>query len=200
MSLAGTYALTVQALGITVVGTADRTGTIGIDAVDTTLPVGHAGVLTTRTSATAGVVTLTAGHDIVTGVVDIHWPGGCRYNMGGTVSDTNTLTLVIGDSAGDDLPAQTTAIVAAPPVSLDVTFDADNLTLIGAGASRQTSLRFMVSTSVELASLIVAGASWGWAEDMAVTNPLAGHTITTIEVSCGDATYTSNFKLTGLQY
>jgi hypothetical protein len=141
MSLAGTYALTVQALGITVVGTADRTGTIGIDAVDTTLPVGHAGVLTTRTSATAGVVTLTAGHDIVTGVVDIHWPGGCRYNMGGTVSDTNTLTLVIGDSAGDDLPAQTTAIVAAPPVSLDVTFDADNLTLIGAGASRQTSLR-----------------------------------------------------------
>lgn len=204
MSLAGTYSLTIQALGITVVGNADRTGTLGIDPVDTTLPVGKPGALTTRTSDTAGVVTLVAGHALGDGahVIDIHWPGGCRYNMAGTVA-TNALTLAIGDSAGDVLPTDTAlkaAIVATIPVSLDVTFDADNLTLIGAGASRQTSMRFMVSTAVELASLLVAGASWGWAEDMAVTNPLAGHTITTIEVSNGDATYTSNFKLTGLQY
>jgi hypothetical protein len=202
MSLSGSYSLTIQANGITVIGNADRTGTQSIDNVDTTLAIGHAGSLTTRTSDTAGVVTLTAGHDITTGVVDIHWDGGCRYNMGGTISDTNTLTLVIGDSGGDVLPDQDTAVVATPPETLDTTFDGDNLTLIGVGASRQTSIRFFDTddTIVGSAILLVAGGAWGWAEDIAITNPLTGNPITYAEASNGDAVYTSALKITGLQY
>ena len=204
MSAAGTYTLTIVASGETIVGSLPMTGDGGIDPINLTLPAGKAGALTTRTSDTAGVVTLVAGHGLGDGahVIDIHWPGGCRYNMAGTVA-TNALTLAIGDSAGDVLPTDTdlkAAIVATIPVTLlSPTFDADNLTLIGVGSSRQTSFRFIDTSTIELALLLVAGASWGWVDGAAIVNPLAGHTITSLEVSNGSSAATSVIKVAGLQ-
>ena len=75
MSLSGTYTLTVQASGEVIVGSVTRTGDMSIDSVNTALPVGHAGSLTTRVGDGSGTITLTAGHDIVTGDVDVHWAG-----------------------------------------------------------------------------------------------------------------------------
>jgi hypothetical protein len=201
MSFTGIYSETIQANGSVIVGTVTRTGDMGIDAVDTALPVGHSGQLTTRVGDGSGTITLTAGHDIVTGDVDVHWAGGCRYAMAGTVTVNALVVVDDAGSAGDVLPANLTSVVASKPITLDVTFDGDNVILIGCGASQQTSVRFIDGGGDIIAALLlVAGASWGWAEDTAVTNPLAGDAIVTVEVSCGNATSTSNFKLAGLQY
>jgi len=93
-------------------------------------------------------------------------------------------------------------VIATPPETLDVTFDGDNLTLIGVGASRQTSIRFFDVSDDIIGDpiLLVAGGAWGWAEDMAIPNPLTGNAVAYVEASNGDATYTSNLKITGLQY
>jgi len=189
MSLSGTYNLTISALGILVQGEAARTGTQGIDAIDDTLPVGHAGTLTTATIA------LVTGHGHTTGTFDVHGAGWCRYGCTVTIAgDTGTVAGGAGDALADG------AVVMTPAIVKDATFDGDNVVLIGVGVSRQTSIRFMHDATVKAAILLVAGASWGWAEDLAVTNPIAGDHITSIEVSNGDATYTSALKMTGLQY
>lgn len=68
------------------------------------------GSLTTRTDDNTGVATLSAGHNITTGmVVDVYWATGVRYGMGATVSG-NAVTIEGG--AGDVLPVQSTAITA----------------------------------------------------------------------------------------
>jgi hypothetical protein len=197
MSLSGNYTLSVTAAGVTCAGSLDRTGSLGIEPVDTSLAVAHAGVLTTYTSESVGVITLTAGHDVSTGVVDIHWPGYCRYNCDGVISNTNTLTLSGG--AGTALPAQSTVVSATPVTTLDVTFDGDNLVLIGAYASQQSSLRFLNAATVKLAVLLVAGGSWGWVSGVGITVPITGSAVTTIQLSNASITYASTFRLTGLQ-
>jgi len=195
MSLSGTYTLTVSASGETIVGSLAKTSSQSIESVNETLPVGHAGALTTTT------ITLVAGHGLGDGAhtMDVHWAGGCRY--GCTVTITTNSGAVTG-GAGDSLPGTAaTPVVVTAAVVLDVTFDGDNLVLIGVGASRQTSVRFIDGGSAVLAHLLlVAGSAWGWAADMAVANPLTGNAVVTIEVSNGSYEYTSALKIAGLQY
>jgi len=198
--LDGTYNMTIAACGVTVGGQVAATAIQGIEPVDTVLPVGHAGALT-RSDSDTGVVTLTAGHDIVTAKVDIHWLGGCRYNMDGVVTNTNTLT--VDGGAGDNLPAAAaTPVVATPAVSLDVSFDGDNLVLIGVGSVQQAHVRFVDVDTVTVGTpfLLAAGGVWGWASGLGSASPLAGNAIVAAQVSNGSATATSTFRMTGLQH
>jgi hypothetical protein len=198
MALSGEFSMTISALGVTITGSASREGDLGIEAVTTILPVGWAGVLT-RSDADTGVITLGAGHSVINGKVDVHWEGGCRYNMDGTVTDTNTLT--VDGGAGDDLPATAvTPVVSQNPSILDLTFDGDNLSLIGVGASRQTQVCFMASTAVLKSVFLIDNAAWGWADAMGGSNPLTGSAVTSVKASNGSSTLTNTVKITGLQY
>jgi len=202
MSLTGSFSQSISACGITITGSVPKTGTIGIEPVTTNLPVGNAGTLLTRTEDDTGTITLEAGHTIENGdVVDVHWSGGCRYGMTATTSGGTSVSADVDGGAGDVLPVEDTEVVVTVPVVLDLTFDGDNLVLIGVGANQQASVRFLDSGSaVLLSELVIANGSWGWASGMGVANPLTGNAVASVLASNGSAVSVCELKITGLQY
>ncbi len=199
MSLTGTYALVVSASGISIQTSMTRTASEGIEPVDTDLPTGKAGTLSARTDNDTGVATLATGHGLQTGdKVDVFWDGGIRYGMSATVNGND---VTIDQGAGDDLPAQDTAVVVTKPISLDVTFDGDNLVLIAASTSQRSHLTFVDAGGLTLAAVeIGTQEAWVWISGVGVANPLAGNPVAVIKASNSSSANTSNLKLTGLQY
>lgn len=84
------------------------------------IPAAKGGTLTTRGSSSAGTVTLTGGHGLTTGLVDVFWSGGSRANCDATIT-VNACVLTNG--AGDDLPALSTVVAVQKPINLqELTF------------------------------------------------------------------------------
>lgn len=200
MSLSGSYEIIISALGVTIQGSS---GTLladeGIEPVDKIVPAAKAVSAWVKTDANTAAGNLPAGHGFSTGKFDVFWTGGKRYGVDGTVA-VNALSLDGG--AGDDFPASADeTVVACPQTALDLTFDGDNLVLIGAVSNRAALLLFrdsgdsMIGDPVEL----LAGAPWGWATGRGV-NPLSGNAVASASVSNSDAAGTAHFKLTGLQH
>jgi len=200
MSLQGTYEVIISALGITIQGSA---GTLqaseGIEPVDITVPAAHGIGNWVKTDANTAAGNLPAGHGFSNGKFDVFWQGGKRYGVDGTIA-VNAITLDGG--AGDDFPASgELTVLACPQTALDLTFDGDNLVLIGAVSTRDALLLFrdaagaLVGSPVEL----LANAPWGWAAGRG-TSPLAGNAVAKASISNSDPAGTANFKLTGLQY
>jgi len=189
--LEGTHNMQISACGVTVGGEITENAISGIEPVDTSLPVGHAGTLTTATIA------MVTGHGLTNGTFDVHGDGWCRY--GCTIDFTGDSAAVTG-GAGDALADGAVVVTAA--VSLDVTFDGDNLRLIGVGASQQTHVQFVDSggSSVGTPFLLSAGGVWGWAYSLGTASPLAGNAVVGANVSNGSSTLASAFKMTGLQH
>jgi hypothetical protein len=96
------------------------------------LPAGKAGTLTTRTDDDTGEATLGDGHGILTGdEVDIFWCGGCRYGVtvGTVAGNVVPFGAPGGEGAGDNLPAQTTALVMTKRVPIEALFTGNKLKL-----------------------------------------------------------------------
>lgn len=200
MSLPGTYEVIISALGISIQG---NSGTLqasqGIDPVDTTLSVAKAVSAWVKLDAATAAGNLPAGHGFVSGKFDVFWDVGKRYGLDGTIS-TNALSLSGG--AGNDFPATgTTTVVACPQKALDLSFDGDNLVLIGAISTRGGLLLFRDSGGVLVGSPVelLANVPWGWATGRG-TNPLAGNAVASGSVSNSSTAGTAGFKLTGLQH
>lgn len=67
------------------------------------------GTLTTRTSATAGVITVSSGHGVTTShTLDVLWASGKVYGMTVSVSAATTITVTGG--SGDDFPVVDSAV------------------------------------------------------------------------------------------
>ena len=200
MSLKGSYQTIIAANGVSIQGGVSVfAAQQGIEPVDTELAAGAAVSAWVKDDANTASGNLTAGHGLSTGKFDVFWTGGRRYNVDGTVT-VNALALDGG--AGDDFPANgTSGIVVCPPTTLDVTFDGDNLVLIGALLSRLGLLIFwdsggaLIGDPVDLRALL----PWGWATGFG-NNPLAGNAVDHVTVSNGSSEGTAAFKLTGLQY
>lgn len=91
-----------------------------------TVTYDNAGTLTTRTSNTAGTVTVTAAHNIVTATTkNVRWQGGARtgVTIGAVSATTAGSTVAFSGGSGTNLPAQDAAIEF---------YDTDTIT-IGAG-------------------------------------------------------------------
>lgn len=196
MSLPGTYEVIIAAQGITIQGSQ---GTLqasqGIEPVDTTVPAAKAVSDWVKTDANTAGGNLLAGHGFTDGKFDAFWNGGRRYGLDGTIV-TNALTLDGG--AGDDFPESgDLTVVVCPQKPLDLSFDGDNLVLIGAISTRGCLLLFrdaggvLVGEPVEL----FQNVPWGWATGRGA-NPLAGNAVASASSTVGEA----GFKLTGLQY
>jgi hypothetical protein len=206
-NLVGSYEILSSAGGIVIRGTIPTVARMGIEPIVDDLPAGKLGTLT-RSEVNVGVATLSTGHGIHTGdIVDVHWAGGCRYNMTAEVSG-NSVTLdggigTIDESGGDDLPATAaTACVVTEPVSFDVTFDGDNLVQIGVGSNRQTNVRFVDANGATVGTpfLLVAGGGWAWTKDLQTPSPLAGNPVAAVKASNGSGALVAEFKMNGLQY
>jgi hypothetical protein len=151
-------------------------------AVSAAMAAGSAGTLSTRTSAVAGVVTLEAGHGLVTGdVIDISWDAGERLGVTATVS-VNDITFSGG--SGDDLPAKDYAIVASKPQNVDCRFDGSDVAFIAATATAKATVRWLdASGTAILTATLAANAVYEWNENLAATNPLDGESIARVTVS-----------------
>lgn len=99
------------------------------------LPAAIAGTLTTRTSATAGTVTLSAGHGIVTGDrIDIFWATGQGYgaSVGTVAGDDVPFTGLIGTLPADESPVT----VMKPQQEIFPAIDADCQAIIAGSSVR----------------------------------------------------------------
>jgi hypothetical protein len=180
----GTVTISSSIGGVTTASTVTRTDD-GVVAEQVTLPAAPAGTLSTRTDNDTGVVTLSGGHGVTTGTVNVFWSTGARYGMTGTVA-TNDVTVDAG--AGDNLPAQATAVYCVNQTEIDCDFDGDDASLIYVHASKRAHAHFQTAASASLLALPLAeNESFTWASGQGVTVPITGNPCDKILASAGGA-------------
>ena len=166
----------------------DFSGIVAVEKELAALVAAQTGTLSTRTDNDTGVATLSTGHGIQNAdVVDVYWDGGVRYGMTATVS-TNDVSLDGG--AGDNLPAQSTAVTVVKQTAVEVNFDGDTLEIIGifyrntsdTGAKAHLDLQDSGDSTIEEVDLVHEKANGGlnriWDIENGDTNVFGGNRIT----------------------
>ncbi len=150
-----------------------------------TLPAGKTGTLSTRTSDTAGILTLEAGHGItVADKVNVFWADGVAYNF--TVSDVTGNDVTIASGSGDVLPTEAATIIAAARVEINTDFDGDDMVMIAVFANKRAHIDFLdVGPASLKACELIEKEAWTWASNMGIDNPLTGNPVDTIQTSAG---------------
>ena len=187
MTLQGRIQSTIEIAGISLTSVTTRTAVAALPAQTPTPAAGLAGTLTTRTDDDTGIVTMgSAEHGITAAdTVDLYWSGGCRYGLTVTLVDGTAVSIDVG--AGDNLPAEATAIVAGVREEYDVDFDGDLVKMIVAQCPRRAHIEFLTGPDVSiLARELPAGEAWSWVYGTGVANPLTGDPVGKIQVSCGE--------------
>lgn len=140
------------------------------------VPAAKAGTLTARTDNDTGTATMSGGHGLTTGRMDVYWTEGgaqkCRYGMTGTVT-VNAVALDGG--AGDPLPVTTTALMVAAPVLYDFAVKAAKVQALGLTCAAPAAA---VARDAEAASVAALrsngdGAAFAWSAGDGVDNPLS---------------------------
>jgi hypothetical protein len=177
--------------------------TDGVDVRDISLPVGQPGSLTTRTNNTAGTLLMTnSSHGIITGQkIDVSWALGVAYNA--TVGTVNNASVPFTLASGDSLPLANTAIVAATPVTADMTIEGDRLAIIAISLELPNpadaslgKVRFLAANSAELLAKTMTGNNpqvWDIAGGSA--NPFAGMTVQNFNASNGSSANPATLKI-----
>lgn len=190
--------VSVKCLGIEVAGRAiSRTSPQGIEPVVTALSAGKASADWAKTDADTGTATMSTGHGLTTGKVDVYWDGGARYNVDATVTD-DSIALDGGD--GDDFPANDTPLVLSKPSVLPEDFDGDNLSVIAAEMSTRGMLVFLdAGGAVLLAHEFTADLEpFAWWKDASLANPLTGNAVASVQASAGTVE-AGSLTMVGLQ-
>ena len=185
-----------------------RTGDDLID-LEVTLPAGKSGTLTTRTDDNTGVVTVASGHGITASdTVDVYWATGRRYGVDVTTAGATTLDIDLG--SGDNLPAQSTAVVIVKQVVVNKAIDGDNVEIIGFLAELAASTGFGVRITF-FDAVSGGGSAVGNGIDLdpnspfvldiegGATNLLTGSPILSFVASNGDGSNACTLKIQGLQ-
>ena len=160
---------------------------------EVTLPAASGGTLTTRTDDDTGVITLTAGHDIVTGKVDVYWADGVAYGMDAVVT-VNSCTIDLG--AGDNLPDAETVVTVANQVDINIEIVGDDLIVLALQSSLRSSVDLHDSGSSSLLALeLLAAEAYTWATNGNVTNPVAGDVVDSIQASNGDSSADATLQI-----
>ncbi len=160
---------------------------------DVTRPVAKVGQLTTRTDANTGVLTMLAGHAIITGNrLDVYWDGGSRRGMSATVA-TNAVT--VDGGAGTDLPDNLTAVTAQVPDSETMTFSGSAAVALAIYGQRNCIFVFADVSDAELyAVTLSSGGAPFWYSASGLTNPLSGAAVVKVYMSSGDSANTSDMR------
>lgn len=203
----GTYALSVQAGGVSIQRTLVRTGD-GQIGVEISLPAGAAVSDWVKTDADTAAGNLTGGHGLSNGTYDFHWyESGVyknRYAVPVTIA-TNALT--IDGGSGDDFPATATSgIVMTTRVSINVLIDGDELELLAIVAestdlasTADAHILFEDAAGDDITELDLA-ANEPRVYDVAggATNPFTGDIIVSAKASCGSSSAALTLKIVGV--
>lgn len=140
---------------------------------------GKTGSLTTRTDADTGTLTMAGGHGITTGQrLDVYWTEagveGSRRGM--TVGTVSVNSVPIDGGTGDNLPTNTTAVIAAVPEENTFVVTGDNVTGLTLWVDGvRGAISVCNASNVELyGKTLTDGFMWFTGEGP--TNPLAGLT------------------------
>ncbi|OWK34972.1 hypothetical protein [Fimbriiglobus ruber] len=157
------------------------------------VPAAQPGTLTTFTDTSDGTITMSSGsHTVTTGArVDVYWIDTsnvpqCRRGMTvGTVAGTS---VPISGGAGTNLPAASTVVNVALPVSLSMPLTGANAEAIGIYADFVGTFVFATAVPAEVFgyTIQVAASSYVWANGDGSTNPIGGGNPTQLFVSHGD--------------
>ena len=152
-----------------------------------TIPAAIAGTLTTRTSDTAGVITVTA-HAVTTGdKIGIFWTTGQRHYV--TVDSTNATTITISAGAGDNLPADESAVTVSKPLELDALVDGDAITGIGVTSNKRNTAVFVdTADAIITAKTTAANQAWAWAANTGTTSEFVGKDMAKVLMYNGETT------------
>lgn len=183
------------------------TGTVAVTKPIAALVAAQTGTLTTRTDSDTGVATLSTGHGIVNGKVDVYFAAGVRYGMDATVS-TNEIT--IDGGAGDNLPTEDDPVTVVIPTAVEVNFDGDTLEIIGifyrntsdTGAKAHLSLTDAGDAIIKEQDLVHETANGGldavWNIEAGDTNVFTGNRITAGSVSHDSTSAATLYILAGI--
>jgi hypothetical protein len=150
------------------------------------------GTLTGRTDNDTGIITMPAGHGIITAdKVDIFW------NVGGVLGSRQGMTATVAGNAitvdagqGDNLPAlNTTNISMMKPTTEDFVVTGDNVKAYVAGATAPGWVIFLSGASAILKTVrLVSGTLVDdWNNVNGGANPFAGLAIAKVSFSHGEA-------------
>jgi len=165
-----------------------------------------AGTLTTRTDNDTGTITMAEGHGFLNDdIVDVYWSGGVRYGM--TVSSQGATTMVVGAvgiGAGDNLPAEGTALTVAKQQEVTLNIHGDSLEMFVIHATGRAHLDIQDAGGSELVVEIPApsgtteGEFYVWSTDSGFVNPIASDTIIKALVSTAE-TAAKTLKIVALK-
>lgn len=152
-----------------------------------TIPAAISGTLTTRTSDTAGVITV-ASHSVTTAdKIGIFWTTGQRHYV--TVDSTTSTTITFSVGAGDNLPADESAVTVSKPLELDALVDGDAITGIGVTSNRRNTAVFIDgSDAIITAKTTAAAQAWAWAANTGTASEFAGESLARVLMYNGDTT------------
>jgi hypothetical protein len=154
------------------------------------------GALTTRTNNTTGELTMDAGHGITTGQrLDLYWlntDGTRGYRYGITVGTVATNAVPISSGAGDNLPADETAITAMVPRLETFAYDKDDVVALIAGCQYPAIAVFRDTTPTVLLAAFIDGPndSYIWDSASGVDSPLTADVVD-VYVSHGSADFSA---------
>lgn len=152
------------------------------------IPAAKTGTLTTRTDNDTGVLTMSAGHGIITGQrLDVFWSGGSRIGM--TVGTVATNSVPIDGGSGDNLPLNNTAITACVPTEQAFAVTGNSVVVLACGAALGGAVTFADSGNALIFSktLTPAVKSYVWCSVDGGTNPLAGGAVAKVFLSNASA-------------
>jgi len=205
MSVSLTYAVSVSGSGLSMQSAINRTGSASVGLVES-LPAAKTGTLTTRTDNTDGTLTMAASHGITTAdVINLHWTvggvAGVRYGV--VVGTVATNEVPISGGAGDNLPAEASAITATLRTTANVLIDGDNTKLIAVELkTTDTSLRTAGHVSFRDAANdliteldLVTNVPRVYDLEGGDSNPFTGDVITYIQASNANSTVAANLQI-----
>jgi hypothetical protein len=201
MAVAVTYGLSVSGSGASIQSQVTRTGSASIGLIEV-LAEAKPGTLSTRTDNTTGTLTMESGHGFTTAaVIDLYWSGGVRYGV--IVGTVATNSVPISGGAGDNLPAQSTAITAVLESQANVFIDGDNAELLAIELrTNNRALRtaghvsFYDAGNALIAELdLVANVPQVYDIAAGITNPFTGNPITYTKISQGGTLAAETYQL-----
>ncbi len=160
---------------------------------EVSVPAGKVSQLTTRTNNTDGTITGPSGHGITTAqVVDLYWVGGCRRAV--VVGTVASLAIPISGGSGDNLPTNMTAVTISARASINVPATGDKVMGIFLSTPQRGSFSLNHGAGAAVHKTIDTGKVWHWESGNGDTNPAAGVTLTTCNLS-HDGTSTQKMKV-----
>jgi hypothetical protein len=175
-----------------------------LSKVNAQLPVAKVGQLTTRTDNNTGELTMEAGHGLITAdVIDIFWVntnGTIGSRRGVTVGTVATNAVPIDLGAGDNLPANLTAVTVQKPTTFSFGLIVANLQALvakGDSATFQVSIQQADGTEEFHYTSQTATDAFVWWNSSGFSNPVGADTTKAV-VSNGDSTAVANIMVMGV--